>query len=220
MRESEIGRRLGSLQVAWVTVFLFSVTVLAFSQKEPDPWLLKTNVGNNALNSHTTHEDLIRVFGVANLEEQDGIDGMSGDTEYGTVIFPKDTERTIEILWQTSDKKVPIRLTIRGQKSKWKADRGISLGTSLNELEQLNGRSFRLTGFAWDYSGTITSWEGGSLDSDLQAPGGVVLRLDAPMDKLTEAESRQIQGDGEFSSRHPIMKKLNPRVYEIVWSFL
>jgi hypothetical protein len=77
-----------------------------------------------------------------------------------------------------------------------------------------------LTGFAWDYSGTVTSWEEGSLDSDLQAPGGVVLRLGAPMDKLTEAESREVQGDGEFSSHHPIMKKLNPRVYEIVWSFL
>jgi hypothetical protein len=220
MREPETGRRLGGLQVVWFTAFLFSVTALAFGQKEADPWLLKTNAGSDALNSHTTHEDLIRVFGAANVVEQDGIDGMSGDMEYGTVLFPKDPERTIEILWQTSDKKVPISLTIRGLKSKWKADRGISLGTSLNELEKLNGRPFRLRGFAWDYSGTVASWEEGSLDSDLQAPGGVVLRLDAPMDKLTETESREVQGDGEFSSRHPIMKKLNPRVYEIVWSFL
>jgi hypothetical protein len=140
MRESENGRRFDGLRVVWFTAFLLSVTILAFGQKESDPWLLKTNAGNGVLNSHTTHEDLIREFGVANIAEQDGVDGMSGDMVYGTVLFPKDSERTIEILWQTSDKKVPIRLTIRGQKSKWKADRGISLDTSLNELEKLNGR--------------------------------------------------------------------------------
>jgi hypothetical protein len=201
--------------------FVFAVTMLGFGQAEPDPWRIVTSGGKGPLNLHTTHEDLVRAFGAANIVEQDGIEGFSGEMEYVTVIFPKDPQRSIEIRWRDADKKtVPESMTIRGRKSRWKAEHGISLGTSLNELERLNGRPFRLTGFYWDYSGTVTSWDKGVLEEDLQAPGRVVLRLsEATETKLSEKESREVAGDGEFSSSHPVMQKANPKVYEIVWAF-
>lgn len=29
----------------------------------------------------------------------------------------------------------------------------------------------------------------------------------------------QVMGDGDFSSDHPVMQKLNPRVYQVIWMF-
>ncbi len=201
--------------------FVLLVTMLGFGQSEPDLWLIVTRGGNGPLNLHTTHEDLVRTFGLANVVEQDGIEGLSGEMVYETVLFPRDPERTIEIRWRDADKKtVPDSMTIRGGKSRWKAEHGISLGTSLNELERVNGRPFRLTGFCCDSSGTVTSWDKGLLEEDLQAHGRVVIRLsEAAVTKLTGKESREVAGDGEFSSRHPVMQKINPKVYEIVWAF-
>ena len=51
--------------------------VLAPAQSSNDPWLITTSGGKGPLNLHTTHEDLVRTFGAANVGEQDGIDGMS-----------------------------------------------------------------------------------------------------------------------------------------------
>ena len=111
-------------------------------------------------------------------------------------------------------------MTISGDKSIWKAEHGITLGASLKELERLNGRPFQLAGFNWDYSGTVTSWEKGLLEEDLQSSGRVILRLgEAKESGLTEEESREVAGDGAFSSRHPVIQKLNPKIYEIVWEF-
>jgi hypothetical protein len=221
MREVKTGRRFRGLRLFWFATFLLSLSVLVFGQKGPDPWLILTSGGKAPLNSHTAHEDLVRIFGAGNVVEQDGIDGMSGDMEYATVLFPKDPQRKVEIVWRDAEKKtMPSSMTISGDSSKWKTEHGISLGTRLSELERLNGRPFRLTGFNWDYSGTVTSWEEGLLEEDLQSSGRVILRLgDAANTGLTEEESREVEGDGEFSSRHPVMQKLNPSVYEIVWVF-
>ena len=194
--------------------------VLAQAQSADDPWLITASGGKGPLNLHTTHEDLVHTFGAMNVVEQDGIDGMSGDMEYATILFPKDSQRKIEIVWRDGDKRTaPRSVTISGDESKWKAEHGVSLGTSLKYLEKLNGRPFRLAGFGWDYSGTVTSWEQGLLEEDLQIPGRVILRLGEASNKLTDKENSEVAGDGEFSSRHPVMLKLNPKVYEIVWIF-
>jgi len=102
----------------------------------------------------------------------------------------------------------------------WKTAEGIATGTSLLQLEKLNGHAFHLAGFAWDYSGTVTSWDGGRL-APLRV-GGVKLSLD-PGPRLEPALARklyeQVQGDGFFPSSHPAMQALNPRVSLIVFLF-
>ena len=42
----------------------------------------------------------------------------------------------------------------------------MTLGTRLGRLTQLNGRPFTLSGFGWDYAGTVISWNGGRLGAD------------------------------------------------------
>jgi hypothetical protein len=93
------------------------------------------------------------------------------------------------------------------------------LGTSLKQLEQFNGRPFLLAGFEWDYSGSVTSWENGSLATELNGERGrVLVRLDSGNQVSPEEES-QVAGDGDFSSHYPIMQKINPVAYQIIWEF-
>jgi hypothetical protein len=118
--------------------FILWVTTLGFGQSPPDPWLIVTSGVEGPLNRHTTHSELLRVYGKANVTERDGIEGFSGDMEYVTVLFAKDPARAIEIIWRDEEKKtVPAFVTVRGFKTRWHAARGISLGTSLKDLERL-----------------------------------------------------------------------------------
>jgi hypothetical protein len=97
----------------------------------------------------------------------------------------------------------------------------ISLGTSLKDLEKLNGQPFHLAGFAWDYPGTVNSWDNGALAAELDGGHGrILLQLGSPpRADITAKELSKVAGDGNFSSQNPVMQKLNPRAYKITWEF-
>lgn len=214
--------RFRNVHLLWLAAVLVAVSALAFGQSDSDPWLIVTAAGSGPLYLHKTHEDLVRTFGAANVVEQDGIDGMSGDMEYVTILFPKDPQRSIDIRWRDGDKKtVPESMTIRGGKSRWKTVHDISLGISLKKLEELNGRPFQLIGFGLDDDGTITSWESGSLAGDLDGGHGQVrIRLCPVIRKgVSETESNEVTGPGPFPSNHPVMQKLNPPACRLTWEF-
>lgn len=154
--------------------FLFLPTILAFGQATPDPWLLLANSEQGSINTHTTREDLVRAYGAANVVDGD-IGVGEGDTEPGTYVFPKDAQRSIQILWKDPDKKTAPRLaTISGKASRWHGVHGLSLGTSLSELERLNGRRFDIT-WGTDEPGWVISWKGGLLEKEFK---GVNVWLD------------------------------------------
>ena len=191
----------------------------SFAQTAPDPWLILTNGERGSITSRTTRADLVRLYGAANVVDRD-VNVGEGETELGTVIFPNDPKCTIDILWKTPEKLAPSSAQITGDASRWKASNGVSLGTTLKELEHLNGRPFHLAGFAWDYSGTVMSWDGGLLQAEFEQHGRVIIRLGgAQENSLPEAEQTQVMGDRDFSSQHPVMQKLNPRAYQIIWVF-
>jgi hypothetical protein len=195
--------------------------MLSFGQTAPDPWLLLASSDKGAINGHTTREELVRVYGKGNVVDRD-VDIGEGETQPGTVIFPNDPKRCIEILWQDPDKKTrPSSAQIQGESSLWKSPHGISLGTSLKQLEQFNGKPFQMAGFGWDYSGTVMSWEKGSLATELDGENGrVIVRLDSrPKSDVPQEEQNQVMGDRDFSSHHAVMQKLNPVAYQIIWIF-
>jgi hypothetical protein len=96
-----------------------------------------------------------------------------GETERGTVLFPDDPTRRLEIVWKDPERKRrPKPIQISSGKSLWQTIRGISLGTTLQE--QRNGRGFLLAGFAWDYSGTLQDWRHAEHWTKNSAPGSVL----------------------------------------------
>jgi hypothetical protein len=140
-----------------------------------------------------------------------------GETTPGTVLFPGDSLQRAEIIWQdTIGLSRPSRLVLRGSRSRWTVGPNISLGTSLKDLERINGRPFTLAGFGWDYAGVITEWGGGALDSAL---AGVKLYLDPGPAQYQSAPYSQVLGDRDYSSALAPMQQLNPRVAQIFVDF-
>jgi hypothetical protein len=136
-----------------------------------------------------------------------------GETAPGTVLYARDSLRRAEIVWQdTLSRRRPARIILRGSRSQWQVGRGISLGTSLQDLERLNGKPFTLAGFGWDYAGVITDWNGGALDSALVR---IKLYLDPGPAQYESAPYSQVLGDRDYSSALPAMQQLNPRVGQI-----
>jgi len=174
-----------------------------------------------AINAQTSETDLKKIYGSKNV--QSGEIGLGeGETVPGTIIYPNSPDKRLEIGWKDiKGKKFPDFVQFGGEKSLWKIAPGISIGTSLKTLEQINGKSFVLLGFEFDYSGTVVSWNGGKLARKFGNDGKfVTLRLmPVTYDKLSQKYMDSVIGDGEFSSKNKSMQKLNPKVYSVIVEF-
>jgi hypothetical protein len=74
---------------------------------------------------------------------------------------------------------------------------GIRPGTSIAELNRINGRSFDFFGFGWDYGGFITqNWSDGALS----AMRGLSLRL-----MTNQQLTREYSGDRTLRSDMPML---------------
>jgi hypothetical protein len=164
----------------------------------------------------SSEADLRRHYGTGTVDTA-RIQLGEGETAPGTILYPRDSLRRAEIIWRdTVNRREPARIVLRGSRSQWQVSGPISLGTSLKDLELLNGKAFTLAGFGWDYAGVITDWQGGALDSAL---AGIKLYLDpGPAQQQSTAYS-QVLGDRDYSSTLPAMQHLNPRVGQIFVDF-
>lgn len=168
----------------------------------------------------TTPASLIAVFGEENVVTKQ-VHAGEGSYETGTVIFPE-TDDEVEVLWKEPARGGGPRIVrIRGSLGSWETPLGLTIGLDLRSIERINRRPFRLAGFAWDYGGTVASWEGGRLE---QPPGACRLRarllMDDPGDDpaFLRAE-RRVLGSDIFSSGHPSMQLLNPKIHELFLFF-
>jgi hypothetical protein len=166
----------------------------------------------------TSEADLVRRLGAAQVRAGEVSLG-EGQTAPGTILFPGDDTRRVEILWHDPEaRRAPWWVMLEGTRSVWSVPPGVSLGVPLDSLHTLNGGPFDLFGFDWDYQGTVVSWRGGRLAA-LDAPGSrVVVRL-TPYpgdDAAAWPETEEVAGEQVFSSAHPPMRRLNPRVHALM----
>ncbi|MEO8025704.1 MAG: hypothetical protein ABI823_04500 [Bryobacteraceae bacterium] len=171
-----------------------------------------------AFTAATGHEGLRRAFGAINVVDQ-MIDSEEGNSAPGTIIYKGDPERELQILWKDNDPtKPPAQIFIcRSSRSKcqWHTRSGITIGTTLQKLEQLNKKPFSLSGFFWDYAGGVISWDDGKLEKELDKGGRLMLFLSPSKDaveKLTSEERKAISGDQTMRSGDAPVRKLNPAV--------
>jgi hypothetical protein len=179
-------------------------------------WQIVPGHSAGVLTPTSSQADLEQHYGKAAIA-QTRIELGEGETAPGTVLFPADSLRRLEIVWHdTVTLSRPERIILRGSRSQWTLGPGISLGTTLQDLERLNGRAFTLAGFGWDYAGVITDWKSGALDSTLT---GAKLYLDPGPDQYQSPAYSQVMGDRDYSSSLPPMQQLNPRVGQIFVDF-
>ena len=163
---------------------------------------------------------LIRAFGKENVRRA-RIDIGEGEKLPGAIIFPGDSKRRIELIWQDGAKRRrPATIYIReGSNQSVEGPDGtrIALGTTLAAVERANGGPFTILGFGWDYAGTATDWRGGKL---AKAGGGCRLLLrfhDTP--GANGAALDRVSGDSEFASSDADIRAVKPVVGEILLSW-
>lgn len=190
------------LLIVFVLHFL-AVTAYSDNQEQSKMnWIIDARGNVGGITRASTKSDLARIFGSKNIESYD-IHVGEGMFVKGTRIFGN-TKNAVLIEW--NDKSgTPLRIIIDGEGTDWKTSEGVTIGTTLEELEKINGGPFQIFGFGWDYEGRTVSWENGKLPSELQ--------LDmTSTKKVSPEEERQVLGDGFFSSDHPVMKKKGLKV--------
>ncbi|HKB80001.1 MAG TPA: hypothetical protein VKH35_09820 [Thermoanaerobaculia bacterium] len=168
--------------------------------------------------ANSTDTKMMEVFGPANVIA-DNIATGEGQSEEGTVIFPLDKQRRIEVLWKDPlHRRNPKSVRLQASSVR-RTYGGIGIGADLKRVEARNGKPFTLAGFGWDYAGTTASWNGGSLSKT--GPCTLKLRFQPQTNGTAseEAALKATSGDREFSSAMPEMQLLDPKVYEILLQY-
>jgi hypothetical protein len=183
-------------------------------------WLLGPEPSADLVHADASEASLRAEFGAA-FVRPDSVYVGEGLSEFGTILFPGDSARELSIIWEdTLERARPRYVYLTGSNSMWRLYPGVGIGTDLKTLESLNGGPFQLAGFGWDYSGTTASFNGGRLDSlwrrDTVLGGAALLRLDPQTAGAPDSLAAQVEGDRLFSSDHPAMRLLNPRIYQIL----
>ncbi len=203
------------------SVFILCLGLAIFTSftiaAENDAWLIVPGVKAGPITANTSEADLIKIYGKENVKREEATDGEGMESEMGSVIYPNDSEKMIKVLWKdTKQMKFPKALELSGDKSVWKTAEGISLGTSVKELEKLNGGRFSFWGFGWDAGGGIKSWDNGKFEKKY-SPLLLMIRLS---DKnISMVEHKELIGDRVISSSNELVQKLNPKVSQISINF-
>ena len=169
--------------------------------------------------SDATERRLIEVYGAVNVRAGH-VDVGEGFSEPGAIVFPDSPVDRIEIVWSDGVKRArPRFVRVKSTSSNWKTTDLITIGSDLKSIERINGGPFRLFGFGWDYSGSVSSWARGRLERGETTGCRIRVALRPPGEGEWPAVWQQVIGDREFSSGHPAMQQLNPRVYQLLLTF-
>jgi hypothetical protein len=215
----------------WITFFCtFLAASISWCADRPlHNWIIEPGIRVGPVMAKSSEAELLKQLGKS-MVKQSQIDVGEGEELPGTLLFPDDPEKTLQILWKDQEaRRYPAQIIIKGDHSVWHTTEGISLGTTLVEIEKLNGGRVHITGFGWDYSGTIIDAANGKLkflgtnEGAADIKGRTLLvRLDpseADIKKISSDEFHTVLGDGILRFDNAVIQKLNPRVYEIVVVF-
>jgi hypothetical protein len=177
-----------------------------------------------AFHADLTEADLIKRFGAGNVRRAP-VTGSDDGPAPGTVIFPDRPDQRLEIAWfDIEGRRHPrfIRAQEADDKTRWRTPQGITLGDDLRALEGRNAKPFRLSGFYSEVHGLVRSWVGGRLEVPTSSEGGCTLGIHFSAGDETDATFRtirQVAYGSNYSSAHPAMQTLNPRVVTLLLGY-
>lgn len=150
----------------------------------------------------SNHDKLAKAYGARNVTVQGG----------STVLFPNDPKRRLEVVWHdAAGRSRPATITIEGR-STWQA-RGFRIGEPMAKVEKINGKPFRLSGFAEDSGGAARDWQGGALD---QLSGGCLLGMRFTPDAKAPADARSKVAVAELASDGSDVRAVKPTIAELI----
>ena len=212
-----------------LVVAVFAVLLMSCVGLRPN-YLIVPGVSVGDIKADTSEQDLSKMFLSKNIIPVE-LNIGEGESVIGTMIYLNGPKSTLAIVWKDPIlKNAPKEVRFVGEKTMWKTSEGLTLGTTLTEVEELNGKPFKLMGFGWDYEGTFISSKQGKLSFLDRADtigygnngGKMLIRLQpAKTADVTSNEElfNTVLGDKEYSSSLPAMQKINPVVTEMIVYF-
>lgn len=190
-------------------------------EESPNNFYCIPGVQAGAVKANSSEASLKELLGAENVV-RDSVYIGEGYYEKGTTLF-KGTPEEAQILWKdTINYAKPASVMIRsaeGKPSQWLVDSGIIMGMTLNEVEKINGKPFKVAGFGWDYGGFATDWQRGKLAGKNEVENLVIRFYYNIEDDKMGAIADKVLGEGPFLSSTPAMQQLNPKVVEITIGF-
>lgn len=186
-------------------------------EESPNNFYCIPGIQAGTVKANSSEASLKELLGAENVM-RDSVYIGEGFYEKGTTLF-KGTPEEAQILWKdTINFAKPDNVLIRpaeGKPNEWLVEGGIKIGMTLKELEKINGKSFSVSGFGWDYGGFVADWKGGKLDGK-DGISNLVVRFGYDYnDEKLNAFAEKVMGEGPFPSNNSAMQKLNPKVVEI-----
>jgi len=151
--------------------------------------------------------DIERAYGKESLKLQK-IPGAEGEEIDGAKLFAG-TDRELEIVWDPDNDKKQVVFDIRVMGKDWKFENGLKSGMTVEEVEKINGKPFKIAGFEWDYGG-YANFEGGKL------AGKVSIRFSPTTENVPE----YLSGDKQIASSDKKLRAAKPLVDEGISVFM
>jgi len=164
----------------------------------------------------SNHLKLATAFNSKNVTFTD-VEANDGSKVPASVLFPNDPKRRLEVWWSDRATRSDIHLIVITGQSTWTAPGGMRLGQTLEQVEKLNHKPFKLKGFDKDRIATVSDWDGGKLGTiSGGCKSGLGLRADP---KAAADEVSALPADHEYNSDDAKMRAVKPTVSEILIGF-
>jgi hypothetical protein len=145
-------------------ITLLSFVLYAEDEKQVvDPYLITPGISVGSITEKTTELDLVNQYGVENVRSTTRIDDQNV-TVTETILFPFDHLKKLTIKWTNGDSaQGPEYVRFEGYNTLWHTVEGVTLGSSLIDLENMNGTFFHMTGFNLTNPGEVIDCGDGNL---------------------------------------------------------
>lgn len=156
----------------------------------------------------TTAVNIMADFGQSHVVQAD-VPQPNGSAAPGSVLLPNEPKLRVDIAWADAiGYTMPLRASFT-EETRWSVA-GVTVGTSLADVEKANGKPFRLVGFGGNNGGVIVDWRGGQLGN---LPGPCRLGVQFAVSALA-SDSAQARASGPkvFNSNDPAIRALSPTV--------
>lgn len=161
----------------------------------------------------SSHLRLAMTYDSKNITFTD-VNATGGTKVPASVLFPNDPKWRLEVWWSNPAARSQTYLIVINGQSTWTAPGGMKLGLTLEQLEKLNHKPFKLKGFDKDNVATVSDWDGGALTS---LPGGCKSGVNFQADPKASADAvSALAADHEYSSADPEMRAVKPRISELL----
>lgn len=163
-----------------------------------------------------THTGLVKLYGAKNVTFEN-VTRAEGEVVKATVLFAKDPLRRLEIEWHDGKmRRLPSAMTVFGEGNQWIGPLGMRNGMTIQEIEALAGKPFKINGFGFDVAGA-GHFEGTKLE---ELPGGCSLGAHFDIEGgLPPEHLKRFMGEVEIASNDPDLLTLKPRLWIYILTY-